>query len=61
MKAVRGKWMDYEILTRILSHMGYNVLLQANSTMFKRPEGMSPHDNQLFHDTQTAIVMTITN
>ena len=41
--------------------MGYNVLLQANSTMFKRREGVSPHDCQRFHDTQTAIAKTITN
>ena len=41
--------------------MGYNVILEASSTMFKRPEGVSPHDCQLFHDTQMAVVKTLTN
>ena len=33
--------------------MGYNVILEASSTMFK------PHDCQLFHDTQTAVAKTL--
>ena len=59
--AVRQKWIDYGPLTRILFLMGYNVILEASSTMFKRHEGVSSHDCQLFHDTQTAVGKILTN
>ena len=60
--AVRFKWARYSMLAKLLSELGFNVILQASSsTMVKTPVGVSAHDYQLFHDTQTAIEKTIVN
>ena len=50
------------MLAQLLSELGFHVILQAaSSTMVKTPVGVSPHNYQLFHDTQTAIEKTIVN
>lgn len=50
------------MLAKLLSKMGFNVILQAaSSTMIQAPEGRSAQDFQLFHDTHTAIETTIVN